>query len=273
MNEERHEMHAYINSIYWRICSRFGGSIAVFLTTFTSPLASASPEADKILKEVQAKLASKDEAARIKMKVVDSNGTSKERELVIKRKSGGKQQVLVRLLAPSDVSGVALLSVAQGKQEDQWIYMPSQKKARRVVSGNRNQRFLDTEFSLEDFAAGTYRHFENKVLKEQRTPAAAIVVIESLAKNNETSYSKILTWVDRNKQQLQKSEYYDRDGKLLKTMVFRDYKKFGSVWRAQTIEVLNVQTKRSTVLKIASLQLNTGLSDNEFTQSALEEED
>ena len=255
---------------------RAAAAIAALIVALlpTGAARAAAQDANKILKSVEQRLDAKDEAARIKMKVVESNGASKERELVIKRKSGAKHQVLVRLKSPSDVSGVALLSVSKGGSEDQWIYMPSQKKARRVVAGNKSQRFLDTEFSLEDFSANTYARFENKIYKEERSPSAAVTVIESKAKTSgDTSYSRILTWVDVSSYQVQKSEYYDNSGKLLKTIVFRDYKKYGNAWRAQTVEVRNAQTQRSTVLKIAALKLNAGLSDREFTQTALEEAD
>jgi predicted RND superfamily exporter protein len=232
-------------------------------------------DANTILSKVEKGLLTKDESAMIKMKVIESNGSAKEREVEIKRKSGEKSQVLVRIRAPSDVSGVALLSVAQGSKEDQWLYMPSQRKARRVVSGNKGQRFLDTEFNLEDFSASTYARFANTLVKEDRQPSAAVAVIESKTKGADTdsSYSKIMTWVDLATYQIQKSEYYDKEGKLLKTMVFRDYKKFGSAWRAQTVEVRNMQTSRSTILKIAGLKVNSGLNDREFTQSALEQGD
>jgi predicted RND superfamily exporter protein/outer membrane lipoprotein-sorting protein len=256
---------------------RVAASVAALLVLFShTPPAQAAMDANGILKNVERGLNSKDERALLKMKVVESNGSSKEREVEIKRKSGGKHQVLVRLKSPSDVSGVALLSVSQGGSEDQWLYMPSQKKARRVVSGNKSQKFLDTEFSLEDFSAGTYARFENKVIKEERAPSSAtptIAVIESKSKTPESSYSRILTWVDLASYQVQKSEYYDKEGKLLKTMVFRDYKKYGTAWRAQTIEVRNMQTQRSTVLKVAGMKLNSGLTDREFTQGALENED
>lgn len=252
-----------------------GAALTVFLP-FEAARAAAAADANTILKKVEAGLNAKDESALIKMKVVESNGSEKEREVEIKRKSGGnsgaKNQVLVRLKSPSDVSGVALLSVSQGGNEDQWLYMPSQKKARRVVSGNKSQRFLDTEFNLEDFSASTYSRFENKLVKEDRQPSAAVAVIESKSRAGaESSYSKIMTWVDLASYHVQKSEYYDKDGKLLKTMIFRDYKKFGSSWRAQTVEVRNMQTSRSTILKLADVKLNSGLSDREFTQSALED--
>ena len=254
---------------------RAAAGIAAILTAFavgSSAVAAPNLDANKILNNVEKGLLSKDEKATIKMKVVESNGSSKERELEIKRKSGDKHQILVRLKAPSDVSGIAVLSVVKGTSEDQWLYMPSQKKARRVVGGNKSQKILDTEFSVEDFSASTYAKFQNKVLKEERAPSAAVAVIESTGKGD-ASYSKILTWVDLANYQIQKSEYYDKEGKLLKTMVFRDYKKFGNVSRAQTVEVRNMQNQRSTILKIAGLKINAGLSDSEFTQNALEDEE
>ena len=236
--------------------------------------APGSEDADAIMKKVEKTINAKDERAIIKMKVVESSGSAKEREVEIKRRSADKHQVLVRIKSPTDVSGVALLSVSRDEtNEDQWLYMPSQRKARRVLSSNKSQRFLDTEFALEDFSAGTYSRFENKIVKEDRAPSTAMAVIESKAKAEGSSYSKVLTWVDLGSYQVQKSEYYDRDGKLLKTMVFRDYKKYGNIWRAQNVEVRNMQTQRSTMMQIANLNLNAGLSDRDFSQSALERED
>ena len=236
-----------------------------------TPPAHAALDANVVLKTVATKMDSKDESATLKMKVVDANGSSKERELEIKRKSGDKNEVLVRVKAPSDLSGIAVLSVASNGKEEHWLYTPSARKARLIVGGNKSQALLDTEFSVEDFTAATYAHFTNTVLKEERAPSASVAVIESKAKDKSTSYSKILTWVDLATYQLQKSEYYDQNGKLLKTMVFRDYKKYGSTWRAQSIEVRNMQNNRSTVLTVAALKINSGLSDREFTQAALED--
>ncbi len=247
-------------------------ALALIALLFCGLARAGAADANQILKAVEKSLDSKDERATIKMNVVESDGTSKERDVEILRKSGSKNEVLVRLKAPSDVSGIALLSVSQNGSEAQWLYMPSQKKARRVVAGNKSQRFLDTEFNLEDFSAGTYARFDNKTIKEDRQPSSAVAVIESKARDKESSYSRIMTWVDLNSYQVQKSEYYDHTGKLLKTMVFRDYKKYGATWRAQTIEVRNMQTQRSTVLHMAGLKLNKGIPDREFTQSALEED-
>lgn len=224
--------------------------------------------ADQILKNVEKQIGSKDEAAELKMRITESNGSSKERDIMIKRKSGDKQQVLVRLESPADVRGIALLSVLNKGNEDQWLYLPSAKKARRVVSSNRSQKFLDSEFSIEDFSASTYLQFTNHVLRQEPSD---MVVIESKAKSSETSYSRILTWVNQKNYQVDKSEYYDKEGKLLKKMKFHDYRKMnGATWRARTVEVQNVQNKRSTTLTIAKLKMNSGISDSEFTQAALE---
>ncbi len=256
------------------VLPRIAASVALLITaTLIAAPSHAAPSADSILKNVESRMNSKDEAMEVKMKVVEANGSSKERELELKRKSGAKHQVLVRLKSPADVSGIAVLSVISGTNEDQWLYMPSQKKARRVVSSNKSQQILDTEFNMADFSANTYGRFTNKVVKEERAPSATVAVIESTAKDKSVSYSKILTWVDMASFQLQKSEYYDQGGKLLKTMVFRDYKKYGTTWRPHTIEVRNMQNNRSTVLQVASLKVNAGLADREFTQSALEDGD
>jgi outer membrane lipoprotein-sorting protein len=98
-----------------------------------------------------------------------------------------------------------------------------------------------------------------------------ISVIESKTKNqDESTYSKIKTWVDTTNNRLLKAEYYDEDNALLKVMTFTKYKKYQNVWRAQNIQVKNVKKNRGTTLELKKVSLKK-IPDSEFTISALEE--
>lgn len=240
------------------------------LALLSQPLFAKPMSGTDLLKKIAYKNATPSEEAKIRMKIQEPDGSSKERVLVIKKKAKKDQMALVRLLSPNDLKGVGLLTVHKGSSENQWLYLPSEKRSRRIVGSNRNGRFLDSEISYEDMRISTYEAFNNKVTADP-SGNKNIVLIESTAKDkNDSSYGKIKTWVDTKQERLLKTEYYNPDGELLKVMTFSNYKKFDKVWRAQLVNVKNVQKNRGTTLEIEKFSTKN-ISDDEFSIDTLEE--
>lgn len=227
--------------------------------------------ADDILKEAGKKVEAKAESATIKMTIIEANGGKKERALNIKRKGGdNKQQVLVRMLSPPDLKGTGLLSVSSGSTKDQWLYMPSSKQTRRILGSQKSSNFMDSELNYEDMGTTSDLKFDSKVLKTEKIDGHDYYVIESVHKAGDSSYGKVLTWIDKDKYLVGKAEYYDKKGKLLKTSQLSAYKQYGQIWRAQKVQIKNVQNKRATILDLSDLKIGgDGLSDDDFSQSAL----
>jgi outer membrane lipoprotein-sorting protein len=232
----------------------------------------AAENAMDILKKIEKANSNANERAEIQMKIQEPDGSVKERSLVIKKKSSGEQKAMVKLLSPSDLKGIGLLTVAKkSDDENQWLYLPSEKRSRRITGSNKKGRFLDSELSFEDLSLSTYKNFSNTVIETKMQGNNKIAVIESKEKKQgESSYSKIKTWVDTTNSRLLKAEYYDEDDELLKVMTFNNYKKYQNVWRAQNIIVKNVKKNRGTTLDIKKVSLKT-IPDSEFSISALEE--
>ena len=66
-----------------------------------------------------------------------------------------------------------------------------------------------------------------------------------------------------------KIEYYDRKGELLKIGTFGKFKKYGKYWRAGTLRMKNIQTKKESVLIWKNRKMNKSFSDAEFTSAKL----
>lgn len=211
------------------------------------------------------------EKAEIRMVIQERDGSKKERDLIIKKANGSESKALVKIKKPSDLKGVGLLSVKKGDEESQWLYLPSEKRSRRIVSSNKSGRFLDSDLSYEDLSVNTYAHFTNTIEKSFKKAGKNIVVLLSKAKSKQdTSYGKIKTWVDTKTSQILKAVYYDHRGKREKEMLFSKYKKYGKVWRAQKITVTNKAKRRSTVLEIKSISMKN-INPGELSMGALEE--
>lgn len=224
---------------------------------------------EDLLKQIESQGAPPNERVQLKMIIQEADGSKKERVLTIARKNEGEVRVLVRLLQPADLKGLSLLTVAgKGKAEEQYLYLPSDKKSRRILGSNKKGKFLDSEISFEDLSIGTYKQFDNKITKEDDKS----ITIESKAKpDSDSSYGKVVTVITKPEIRLDKVEYYDKSGKLLKRTEFKGYTKVGGkFWRAKQMLVQNVQDKRKTSLTLQKVNLKK-IDSEEVSLSALEE--
>ncbi len=223
---------------------------------------------DEILKQVEIRSSPPQEMVELRMVIQEPSGSKKERWLSITRKNGKEQKALVRLEKPSDLKGLALLSVNSESKEDQWLYLPSTKKTRRILGSNSKGKFLDSEIAYEDLKASTYKSFVSKIVSK----SPGIVEIEGVArKGTPTAYSKVKTWVSVPDYKIVRLEYWDDRGKLLKRTEFKGYERVGEkYWRAKFMEVQNVQNKRRTVLELKRVSLKD-ISDDDVSLSALED--
>jgi predicted RND superfamily exporter protein len=255
-------------SLRWRRVAHYSPYLILILLGLFAFRYSYALEVKDVLRNVESRTAPPNERVQIKMIIQEADGAKKERQLTILRKNEGEARALIRLQKPSDLKGLTLLTVSEGGKEDQWLYLPSDKKSRRILGSNKKGKFLDSEIAFEDLRISTYKEFDNKILKDD----GKVIQIESKAKpDTESSYGKILTWVTKADYKIEKVDYYDQNGKLWKQMKFTKYEKIGDkFWRARQVNVTNVQDKRKTALFVQKVSLKA-ISDDEVSLAALEE--
>ncbi len=79
---------------------------------------------DSLIQKLESQGAPPNERVQIKMVTTEPDGAKKERVMTITRKTEDETRVLVRLLQPSDLKGLSLLTVAaKGGKEEQWLYL------------------------------------------------------------------------------------------------------------------------------------------------------
>jgi uncharacterized protein len=232
----------------------------------------AAENAKTLLEKVSKNMAAEDETASIKMEIIEASGSRSERRMEVLRKGKGRgQKVLVRIDAPARDRGIALLSKPDGEGIGQWLYLPSKKQVRRISGASgKGGAFLGSELSNEDLAGEG--KFSSSLLGAKSEAGKKFYLVENIPQED-SSYGKTVVWVDANEYLVRRVEYFDKELRLLKTTEFKDYKRNGGAWRAQTIEVSNSQNKRGTRLEVSAIKLNGGLADSEFSESALTEVD
>ncbi|MDH4230034.1 MAG: outer membrane lipoprotein-sorting protein [Nitrospirota bacterium] len=185
---------------------------------------------------------------------------------------GDGDKALIVFDSPADVKGTALLSFAHlTGSDDQWLYLPALKRVKRISSGNKSGSFMGSEFAYEDISGDEPEKYTHRYLRDEALDGQPCHVVERDPVDPNSGYSRQIVWWDVEHLRVQKVEYYDRKGSLLKTLTFHDYRQYlDRFWRAHEYRMVNHQTGKGTVLKWTDYKFHNGLTDADFTQAALQ---
>lgn len=209
-----------------------------------------------------------------KQRVRKTFGTSKLKA------NGIDNMRMTRFLEPTDVKGtVSLLIENSDKDDDIWIFLPSTKKVRRLISSNKKDSFVGTDFSYGDVIGHKPKEWNNKILREEKVDNRDCYVIESTPisatiKSN-SGYSKRTTWIDKETFVTLKAEFHDEAGDMLKTASYSNIKLADAAkkrYQPLLLQAHNVQTDHRTEIKIVESKSNTGVKDDYFTTRYMEQE-
>lgn len=206
----------------------------------------------------------KDEMAAVTMSTKEASGEVDKKQFQIYRlHQKNADYAKIVLTYPQTIAQTTLFLKVQDGEESRWIYLPSQKKVRRLPAGDSNTSIMGSEIYAEDLSIDNFFKTKTKLLKSQNQNGTLIKTFETRF-NKDSRYSKILTLVDDKTNFILKAHCFDQDGKQLKIIEFKDYQKFGPVFRAQKILVQNVQNKRQTTLALNKVLVNKGLKPDIF---------
>lgn len=173
---------------------------------------------------------------------------------------------------PKDVEGTAMLTFTHGLEpDDQWLYLPSLKRVKRISSKNKSGPFMGSEFAFEDLGSQELEKYAYKYLGEESCGEGyECYIVERIPQYENSGYTKIITWVDKVEYRNIKADYYDRKDSLLKTLEFFGYNEYpGGYWRADRFEMINHQTGKSTTLHWKNYDFESAMDDKDFDQNAL----
>jgi outer membrane lipoprotein-sorting protein len=252
----------------------------LLLATLAGHAGAQAPNALAVMQKQRELHRAKDEEEALAVKIVDKRGAVKQRRLVRLTVTApdGLSKVLVRFTAPRDIANTGLLIwEARDGDDDQWLYLPGVKKVKRIAASGKKNRFLGTDFAFEDLrpealAAHRYESAGSEVVEGQDCWVIdAFPATERQAADS--GYSKRRLWVRKDSTQIVKREFYDAKGRLEKVQSDRRLVNVrGSLWRADEIEMHDVQSNGRTVLTLERRTLDTGLKDSLFTETELARE-
>jgi len=215
--------------------------------------------------------------------LINDNGQSRVRKVFGTTKlqeNGNDNMRMTRFVSPPDVKGTATLLVEHAERDDDiWVYLPALKKVRRLVSSNKRDSFVGTDFSYADVIGHRVAEWQYKLLREETVDGQPCMVIESLPKNDSvrssTGYSKRLDWIRKDNLMTVRSDYWDEANQPLKTSLFTELELVDpkrNKWQAMKLEARNLQTGHRTEIRFENFKTNQQVKNDYFTAGYLERE-
>jgi len=232
-----------------------------------------------------------DEISLGRMTLFDGGGDSVERSftrMVLEDAELG-DKIIVRFMSPAEIKGVAALTHEHaGETDDNWLYLPSNKRVRRISGANKTASFQGTEFTYEDLSNLEVREYDWRFIDEatlERDGANVPVLrVEGVPNYADTGYSRILVYYNKDNWRRERMEYFDKSGQHLKTQDLSAWKHLHDrFWRADRFVMANHLTGKRTELEQEKVYLNlslypsskdgeprANLDDSRFTTQALQ---
>ncbi|MGB9499324.1 MAG: outer membrane lipoprotein-sorting protein [Dissulfuribacterales bacterium] len=196
-----------------------------------------------------------------------------------------KYKDLVVITEPKSVKGLAVLSwthLDPKREQDQWLWLPSLKKVRKVSQSAGDDAFFGSDFTTEEITTRRWEDETYRMLGEEKFTGydceydgntyykgVDCFKVESKPKRTKWYYSKRISWLVRATGEEIYQEIYDPAGQKTRT-IFKRYKTFPKGYLIQTLlECKNLRNGHRTIITFDDIKTDHGLTEDAFTEKTL----
>jgi outer membrane lipoprotein-sorting protein len=247
-------------------------AMAIIATAMANQPANAQLTGQQIMEKVYHNPSGEDTQGSLTMTLTNNRGEQRVRTLTQFIKDDGKvEKKIMFFVSPADVKNTSFMSwsYADGRSDDQWIYLPALKRTKRISSDGKSDSFMGSDFTYDDLGDRHPNQDNHKLLREETVDGKDCYVVESTPKEDDYMYSKTITWVMKDNYLGLKREFYDDRGKLLKVLTIKKYEKVDGFWTILETEMHNVQKDHRTNMKFTDVQKNKGIPNSKFTERSM----
>lgn len=233
------------------------------------------------MKESDQRLRANDQYGEYKMELYDHDKLVTTRLLTRMDKKGiNNNLTLLRFTSPATIKGVgALIENSVEASNNIWTYTPSTKTLRRIFDSQKQNWFMGTDFTYEDFEdykLNAYR-FEFSGKEVSANEAGHLIVVDSYPVKSidveASAYSKKRYFLETESLYPVAIEYYDKNNRLVKKLVSEGLKSISGFIRPDEQVMYNYIQNTKTRIVTMKISINKGVSDVYFTPRYLRNED
>ncbi|MBN1363056.1 MAG: outer membrane lipoprotein-sorting protein [Sedimentisphaerales bacterium] len=205
-----------------------------------------------------------DGKAKVRMTITTKSGQTREREFIILRKDvadGGDQNYFVYFQRPADVRQMVYMvkkHAGANEDDDRWLFLPALNLVRRIAAGDKRTSFVGSDFVYEDVSGRSLDLDTHELI--ETTPERFIV--KNVPKNpDQVEFSYYNVAIDRKTYMPMKMEYFDKEGKLYRTIESTEVKEIDGFPTVTKSVVTDLKTGGKTEMAFNDVQYNIGIGD------------
>ncbi|MDR1451088.1 MAG: outer membrane lipoprotein-sorting protein [Helicobacteraceae bacterium] len=236
-------------------------------------------EAYEIMKKVDQRDKGDLMSAKMRMILVDSSNKRRERVMrQFKKVEGDVTKKSIFFIEPADVKNTGFLTLDRKEgDDDQWLYLPSLRKTKRIASSDQSGSFMGSDFSYNDLNDRNLDDYTYVLQSETKIDDVACWTIEATPKNERvietTGYTKSLLVVRKDNYVIVRAINYETQKSKVKYLDVPAIKLIDGIWQPtemrMTLRRENV-VAHSTILMFDEVRFNQKISAELFTIRGIE---
>ncbi|MDR2136242.1 MAG: outer membrane lipoprotein-sorting protein [Treponema sp.] len=249
--------------------------ITITVVALFFAMALPAQDAESIVRAARNRIQADTVSTRSRMVITAANGSTAERVIdqYSKDDEQGNDRMMIVFQSPASVKNTRFLTLDRSSGDsDRWIFVPSLGKVRRIAASDSGSNFMGTDFSYDDMSsmsrdAGRDTH---TLLREENLNGTACHVVQSVPKDRDFQYSRMISWIGKENSVIYQVEMYDRRGALQKVMesgALEDVQ--GHLTPTQTT-VRTLAAGTSTTIHMDIIKYDDPIPDTVFTAAYLE---
>ena len=216
------------------------------------------------------------ESSVMELVLIDSSGTTLVRGM--KGTNLEKKEVikgLMTFLKPNDVKGTKLLTWSYretDKDDDQWLFLPSLKRVKKINSRTRGSSFMGSEFSYADLTAQTIEKYNFSYVKDIKVNGHDTWMLNRVSKYK-SNYKRVEIFVSKKMLTTVASNYYNKRNELYKKATFKNFKKYKvnnkEFFRASEVTMSNLQNGKKSKFVWSERRLGEDVKESDLHKRSL----
>ena len=215
------------------------------------------------------KLSPKNLKNHLEMTLTNSKGKSRVNRMISKSMDKNNKQ-MIWFLYPKDDEGVAFLKIEHKAKDDEMrMWLPAFKKVRRISAKKRGDSFMGSDLSFEDLSnrdlsGNNFNRLENQSVGEKEC-----YVLETIPKIElKSSYSKHISYIEKNTLNIVKELSFDKRGELKKEKYF-SYVRLDNYQILKRVFVKNVKMQHTTEILFSKISVDQNIQEDLFHEKNL----
>jgi hypothetical protein len=252
--------------------SLVGIFLMFFLTVGFHQVLAEEPDAEMILKKMKEVFEPSVTTTRMvtfTLKDKDRKAAQWVAREARKKLPHGKKSLLV-MLEPMQSAGTArLINEKEGQTTAMFLYIPAMDRIRKIYPIYAYDTFLNTDFTFSDLGFVDIIG-KNRLAGTEQFKGKTAYRVETIPKQD-WYYSRIETWIDTTTYLPIQRDFYDRAGRLWKSMCFEEAAVINEIPTPLLVRMVDHQNETSTEYRISELCYGTNVPDEVFNLSNLPE--